>query len=116
MSDKVTIYHNPRCQKSRQALALLREKGIEPEIVEYLKDIPTAEEIKKVLARLHVPVSDIIRREEQEYKTRYKGMSFNEDEWIQILRENPKLIQRPLVFKSNKGVIGRPPENIHQLF
>lgn len=109
------IYHNPRCTKSRETLALLRSEGVEPEIVEYLKEIPTADEMKKLLAKLNMNASELIRTGEQLYKEKFKGKQFNEDEWIQIMIENPKLIERPIVVKDYKAVIGRPPENVRQL-
>lgn len=110
------IYHNPRCSKSRETLKMLRDKGIEPEIIEYLKDTPTAEELKVVLSKLHLNAEDIIRKNEQVFKDRFKDMNFNADEWVDILVENPRLIERPIVLKGNTGVIGRPPENIEKLF
>jgi arsenate reductase len=114
-AEPITIYHNPRCSKSRETLALIRKSGMEPVIVEYLKEVPTKAELQKILAQLHVPVETIVRQEEQMYKSQLKGKAFNEDEWIQILRENPKLIQRPIVIRGSRGVIGRPPENVKKL-
>ena len=110
------IYHNPRCSKSRQTLALIKEAGIEPEIVEYLKDVPTAAEIKDLLMKLNLKATDILRKGEAIYKEKFKGKEFTEDEWIQIMTEYPKLIERPIVVKGNKAVLGRPPENVKQLF
>jgi len=116
MAQEFKIYHNPRCSKSRETLQLLRDKGVEPKIREYLKDIPTAKELKMILAKLHLNPEDIIRKNEQIFKDRFKDMDFNADEWIDILVENPRLIERPIVIKGNTGVIGRPPENIEKLF
>ena len=110
------IYHNPQCSKSRETLKMLRKKGVEPKIIEYLKDTPTAKELKLVLSKLHLNPEDIIRKNERIYKERFKDMNFNADEWVDILVENPKLIERPIVIKGNTGVIGRPPENIEKLF
>lgn len=112
---ELAIYHNTRCRKSREGLAFLREKGFEPTIVDYLKNIPTAEEIKLLLAKLNMPVEDVIRKEERIFKEKYRGKEFNTDEWIQILRDNPKLIQRPIIVSRTKAVIGRPLENINQI-
>ncbi len=114
MSD-FTIYHNPRCSKSRQTLALLTENGIEPEIVKYLDDIPTRTEFKKVLAKLNLKPSDLLRKGERIYKEKFKEMNFTEDEWLTIMLENPKLIERPIVIKGNKAILGRPPENVLDL-
>ncbi len=111
----MTIYHNPRCMKSRQTLALIRENEIEPEIREYLKEIPSKEELQLVLAKLNMNVKDIIRTGERIYKDKFKNMNFTDDEWITILLENPKLMERPIVVKGNKAVIGRPPENVLEL-
>lgn len=115
MAEEFTIYHNPRCSKSRQTLNLLLEKGVEPEVVEYLKETPTADELKLILSKLHLQPQDIIRKNELVYKERFKGMNFTDDEWIDILVENPRLIERPIIIKGNTGVIGRPPENIKKL-
>ncbi len=109
------IYHNPRCRKSRETLEIIQSSGIEPEIVEYLKDVPTAEELKQILAKLGMNASEIVRTGEPIYKEKFKGKQFNEDEWIQILIEYPKLIERPIVVKDYKAVIGRPPENVKEL-
>lgn len=109
------IYHNPRCTKSRETLNIIKEHGAEVEIVEYLKEIPTAEELKKILMRLKLKPVDIIRKGEAIYKERLKGLNLSEDEWIKIMRENPVLIERPIVVKGNKAIIGRPPENVISL-
>ena len=115
MEKKMTIYHNPRCSKSRQTLQLIRDAGKEPEIVEYLKNPPSVAELEKILAKLNLKPQDIIRTSEQEYKAHYQDKNFTDNEWIRILSENPKLIERPIVIKGNTGVIGRPPENVNSL-
>jgi arsenate reductase len=109
------IYHNPRCSKSRQTLQLIKDAGAEVEIVEYLKNIPTAEEIKMILMKLHLSPKDIIRKGEAVYKEKFKNSAFNDDEWIKVMIEYPKLIERPIVIKGNKAVLGRPPENVLDL-
>jgi len=115
--NKITIYHNPRCGKSREVLKIIEKlENVEIEIVEYLKNIPTKEELKKLLAKLNLKAEDIVRKNEALYKERYKGLQLNEEEWIKVLCENPILIERPIVVKNNKAVIGRPPENVYQLF
>lgn len=114
---KITIYHNPRCGKSRDTLKLLESQpNIEIEVVEYLKNTPSRDELKRLLAKLNLKAEDIVRKNEALYKERYKGLKLNEHEWIKVLCENPILIERPIVVKNNKAVIGRPPENICQLF
>ncbi|GAB4252034.1 MAG: arsenate reductase (glutaredoxin) [Vicingaceae bacterium] len=109
------IYHNPRCSKSRQALNLLKEKGVTPEVVEYLKEVPTFEEMKKLVQQLNMKPEDILRKGEEIYKKEFKGKNFTDDEWIKILIENPKLIERPIIVKGNKAIVGRPPEKVLEL-
>jgi len=115
MSEKIEVYHNPRCRKSREALAYLKERNVEPEVIEYLKEVPSAEDLKKVLAKLDMPVEKLIRKEERVFKEKFKGKDFTREEWIEIMRENPKLIQRPIIVNRKKAVIGRPAENIDQI-
>lgn len=109
------IYHNPRCTKSRETLAIIKNAGIEPEVVEYLKDVPSSAEIKDLLMKLNLKATDIIRKGEAVYKEKFKGKEFGEEEWIQIMTEYPKLIERPIVVRGNKAVLGRPPENVEEL-
>ena len=109
------IYHNPRCSKSRQTLQLIKDNGVDVEIVEYLNKIPTKEELKLLLMKLNLKAEDIVRKGEPVYKEKFKGKNFNNDEWIQIMIENPKLIERPIVVKGNKAILGRPPENVLEL-
>lgn len=110
------IYHNPRCRKSRETLALIKEQGVEPEIVEYLKEVPDKEELKNLLMKLNLKVTDLLRKGEAIYKEKLKNKNFEEEEWLQIIMENPKLIERPIVVKGNKAIIGRPPEKVLELF
>ena len=109
------IYHNPRCSKSRQTLQLLQDKGVEAEIVEYLKNIPTAEELKIILAKLNLKPTQILRKGEAVYKEKFKTSNFTDEEWIDVMIEYPKLIERPIVIRDNKAVLGRPPENVLDL-
>ena len=106
------IYHNPRCSKSRQTLNLLEENGIQPDIILYLNDTPTKEELASVLEKLGMKASEILRKGEQIFKDNYKGKEFSEEEWLEIMVANPKLIERPIVVKGDKAVLGRPPENV----
>lgn len=110
-----TIFHNPRCSTSRKALAMLKESGIEPKIVEYLKHAPSEEEITKLVAKLGVPAEALVRTKEALYKEKYQGLKLNEHEWVRVMHENPQLIERPVVVKGHKAVIGRPLENIEEL-
>ncbi len=109
------IYHNPRCSKSRQTLNLIKEAGKDVEIVEYLKNPPTADELREVLRKLNLPVEYLIRKNEEIYKTQYKGKELSEEEWIQALVEHPKMLERPIVVEGDKAVLGRPPENVLKL-
>ena len=109
---KVTIYHNPRCTKSRETLALLKDKGVEPEIVEYLKNPPSQKDLGAILKKLGVPAEDIIRKKEALFKDEYKGQSKSDAEWIKVLAANPVLIERPIVVTAKGAAIGRPPENV----
>jgi arsenate reductase len=108
------IYHNPRCSKSRQTLQIIKDAGADVEIIEYLNEIPSQEELAAILAKLNMDAEDILRKGEDIYKQNYKGKIFSNDEWIKIMVENPKLIERPIVIKGNKAVLGRPPENVNE--
>ncbi len=110
-----TIYHNPRCSKSREALDLLHENGIEPEVVSYLKDAPSEEELEKLVMMLGIPAVQLVRTNEVLFKEKYKGLKLNEHEWIRVMHENPQLIERPIVVKGHTAVIGRPVENVKEL-
>ncbi|QCK14898.1 arsenate reductase (glutaredoxin) [Mangrovivirga cuniculi] len=109
------IYHNPRCAKSRDTLKIIKEQGVEPEIVEYLKETPSKDELKDVINMLGVSPQDIIRKGEAAYKENFKGKDLSDDEWLEAMVEYPKLIERPIVIKGDKAVIGRPPENVKEL-
>jgi len=109
------IYHNPRCSKSREGLKYLEEKGFEIEVIDYMKTGITAGEIKEFLSKSGLKVADIIRTNEDLYKEQFKGKELTTEEWISVLVENPKLIQRPLVIKGTHAVLARPAEEIQKL-
>ena len=110
-----TIWHNPRCSKSRQTLALLRENGVEPEIRDYRSDAPTAAELHSVLEMLGLNASGLLRKSEALAKE--LGLSkASEDEVFAALLAHPALIERPIVIHGTQAVLGRPPENVHSLF
>ena len=109
------IYHNPRCSKSRQTLQLLEENGVTPEVVLYLENIPTKSELKTVLKKLNISAEELIRKGEKDYKENFKGKEMSEDQWIDAMIKFPKLIERPIVVKEDKAVIGRPPEGVLEL-
>jgi len=106
----LTIFHNPKCSKSRETLALLRGRGIEPRIVEYLKTPPTADELTAIVARLGIRPEALVRKGEDVYKARYAGKTLGDAEWIAAMVENPVLIERPIVVAGDRAAIGRPPE------
>ena len=109
----VTIYHNPRCSKSRETLALLEKNSIEPEIIEYLKNPLNAEQISTLVNLLELESArDMMRTKEDIYKTLELKAQTNEEALIKAMAENPKLIERPIVVNGNKAAIGRPPENV----
>lgn len=109
------IYHNPRCSKSREGLALLKDSGKEFDVVEYLKDTPSYLELAAIIGKLGISPIDLIRKNEKIWKEKFKDTNFSDKELIQLMVENPKLIERPIVILDNEGVIGRPPENIKNL-
>jgi arsenate reductase len=109
------IYHNPRCSKSRQTLQFIRDAGKKIEVVEYLKDVPGEEELRNIIAMLGIPAEQLLRKNEQIFKERYKGKIFSDDEWIKIMVEHPLLIERPIVIDGKRAVLGRPPENVMKL-
>ncbi len=109
----VQIFHNPRCSKSRQTLQLLKDNGVEPEIVEYLKTPPTAEELVDILTKLDMQPRDLMRKKEKEYKeTGMNDASLDKDALIAGMVATPKLIERPIVLANGKAAIGRPPEDV----
>ena len=113
---KMKIYHNPMCSKSRQALAIVKKNTSRFEIVEYLKNPLTFEEIKVLLPKLNIKAHQLVRTQEAIWKENYKGKRLTNNEIINIMARNPKLIERPIAEHNNKAVIGRPPENILNLF
>ncbi len=110
----VTIYHNPRCSKSRQTLALIEEKGITPTIIKYLDETPSENELKALFAKLgYVSVRDMMRTKEDIYKTLALGENTVTDEQLfTAMSQNPKLIERPIVVNGEKAAMGRPPESV----
>lgn len=112
---KLKIYHNPRCSKSRETLQLINNAQADVEIIDYQKASITKKELEDVLMKLNMTPEQIVRKDESLYKANYKDKKFGKEEWIQILIENPILIERPIVIKGNKAVLGRPPENVLEL-
>ncbi|MFD0976946.1 arsenate reductase (glutaredoxin) [Salinimicrobium gaetbulicola] len=110
----ITIYHNPRCSKSRQGLEVLKESGEDFEIREYLKEPVTEEELSELLEKLSMAPIELVRTEEKIWKENYKNKDLSDRELIRVMVENPKLIQRPVVVKDNSAVVGRPVSNISE--
>lgn len=110
--DQITIYHNPRCSKSRAALALLEARGIMPHIVEYLTSPPTAAELDRIAQRLGVRPEALVRKSEDLYKRDFAARTLSDAQWLEALARNPVLIERPIVVAGDRAVIGRPPENV----
>ncbi|MBC9795676.1 arsenate reductase (glutaredoxin) [Sinomicrobium weinanense] len=108
----IKIYHNPRCTKSREGLAILEESGKEFEVIKYLEEVPSEKELREIVDLLGISPIDLVRKNESIWKENYKGKTLSDDEVIKALAENPKLIERPIVIAGKKAVIGRPPENI----
>ncbi|GAB3094954.1 arsenate reductase (glutaredoxin) [Aestuariicella hydrocarbonica] len=112
----ITIYHNPRCSKSRQTLALLQEQGIEPEIVLYLDTPPDADTLKSLLSKLGIGARQLLRKGEDAYKENaLSNPELSDEQLIEAMTRHPKLIERPIVIKGDKAVLGRPPENVLEL-
>ena len=110
---KATIFHNPRCSKSRQTLALLEDNNCDVTIVEYLKDVPSANELTHLLSLLGLKSRQLMRIKEVEYKNQnLADANLTEQQLIAAMLNTPKLIERPIVVANNKAVIGRPPENV----
>lgn len=113
--EKYTVYHNNRCSKSRCALEYLDNKKADYEVVEYLKETLDHKQLKEVIAQLGIPAEDLIRKGEADYKDNFKGKNLSEKEWIDAMVKFPKLIERPIIVKNGKAVIGRPAERIDEL-
>jgi len=115
MAEEIVIWHNPRCSKSREALKLLEAEGIEPKVVKYLEETPSEEEIRAVLKMLGIGARDLMRTKEAIYRELGLKEVEDEDALIRAMAEHPKLIERPVVIKDGKAVLGRPPEKVVEL-
>lgn len=110
-----TYYHNPRCQKSREGLALLEEAGVSFQLRKYLDDPLTPSEFEALLAKLNLPAEDLIRKNEKIWKEQFNDKELSEEELVLAMIENPKLMQRPILATEKSAVLGRPPEKIKTL-
>lgn len=111
---KFTLYHNPRCSKSRQALALLTEEGIEPTVIDYLKNPLSTDEIKTLLLKLNIPLLELCRKKEHEF-SQLALSNASQEKLFNALNTHPKLMERPIVSFGERAVIGRPTENVLSL-
>ncbi|WP_242204588.1 arsenate reductase (glutaredoxin) [Aestuariivivens insulae] len=111
----ITIYHNPRCTKSRQGLQILEDSGKSFETVKYLEETLSAKALEALIKTLGIKPMDLVRKNEAIWKENYKGKALTDAEIINAMVENPKLIERPIVVNGNKAVVGRPPERILEI-
>lgn len=114
-SSNYTVYHNNRCSKSRCAIEYLDEKNASYEVIEYLKEPLNARQLTEILRQLGIPAEELIRTSEADFKENFKGKTLSEKEWIDAMVKFPKLIERPIIVKNGKAVIGRPTERIEEL-
>ncbi|RKN81435.1 arsenate reductase (glutaredoxin) [Ulvibacterium marinum] len=111
----IKIYHNPRCRKSREGLDLLEKSGKEFEVIKYLEDVPTKEELRQILSCLSISPENLVRKNEAIWKEKFRGKLLSDEEILEAMIQYPKLIERPIVVKGNKAVVGRPPERIQEV-
>ena len=109
------IYHNPRCRKSREGFEYLKNKTSDFIIIDYLKQGITKEMLEEILLKSGLKPEQLVRTQEEAYKKELKGRSFTKDEWIRILIENPKLLQRPLIVGKQKAILAQPPEKLDEM-
>jgi arsenate reductase (glutaredoxin) len=106
----ITIYHKPNCNTSNRALAYLRESGKKFRIIHYLEAVPTPDEIASLLQKLGIAAEDLVRKKEPLFREKFSRKKYSEQEWIDILHQNPVLIERPVLVKRTRAIIARPPE------
>lgn len=109
------LYHNPRCAKSREALKFLQDKGMEVDIIDYIKNPPSKAEFKRILKKLGIKAEELLRKNEKLYKEEYKEKSLKNDEWIQVMLDNPKLMERPIFINGEQAVLARPADKIQEI-
>jgi arsenate reductase len=111
----IKIYHNPRCRKSREGLAIIKNSGKEFALIKYLDDVPSEITLTEIIKLLGISPIQLVRKNEKIWKDSFKGKELTDAEIISAMIKNPKLIERPIVINNNKAIIGRPPENILEL-
>lgn len=112
----ITIYHNPKCRKSRAGLEFLKSKGLTPEVIEYIREGISPEEVRELVKMLGIKPFELVRVQEEYFKENLKGKNISDEEWLKILSENPRLIRRPVVVKDGRAVLADPPEIAGKLF
>jgi len=108
----IKIYHNPKCSKSREGLGILENSGKDFEVIKYLENIPSKEQLKEIISLLNIKPEQLIRKNEAIWKEQFKGKELSDEELITNMIKHPKLIERPIVINGDKAVIGRPPKTI----
>ena len=111
----LSIYHNPRCSKSRQGLEIIKNSGLKYEVIEYLKENPDANQLRVLIRKLGIKPESLIRKGEADYKEHFEGKELSDQEWVQAMVDYPKLIERPIVVNGENAVVGRPPESIKEI-
>jgi arsenate reductase len=114
MADAV-IYYNPKCQTCRSALEIMRQAGLQPRVVEYLKTPPSEQELDDILKKLGTGPEAIVRQKEPVYEQKAAGKTLSRGQWLKLLHENPILIQRPIVIYKNRAIVARPPEKVKEI-
>jgi arsenate reductase (glutaredoxin) len=108
----MTIYHNPKCSKSRGALQILQERGIEPTVILYMESPPSPETLRDITKKLDITPEELVRKNEDLYKEKYAGKNISSEEWLLILSEHPRLMERPIIINGEKAIIARPAEKV----
>ena len=111
----ITIYHHPRCSKSRAACELIAARGVEATVIDYLTTPPTRDELRSVLGKLGMQAHQLVRRGEAAFSEHYAGRELSDEQWLDALIDHPILIERPIVVRGEQAVIGRPPEKVLEL-
>jgi len=111
----VTVYHNPRCSKSRQTLELVKSQGIDAQLVLYLETPPNTAELATLVKKLGISAEQLVRKSEQVYKDNFRNMEMTEAQWLEAMSKHPKLIERPIVVNGDRAALGRPPENVLEI-
>jgi arsenate reductase len=111
----ITIYHNPRCRKSREALQLVERSGLPFEVVDYQKEPLSPDALKAILKKLGITAEALLRKNEALWKERYKGQTLTEEELVDLMLNHPRLMERPILVRGERALIGRPPERVMEL-